>query len=218
MKPERTPATSALTDFGVIGGHQWHGDVAAAAFLVDDTQVLACTPGEYAVAECLLRSGGVLVPFDDFALSRGALTHAISRLRRKFASLGLDIQCELQYGYALRCVGAHPSDRRRNQGQEGETMHEPPPQTSAAMAPGFQASYVALPHAIRRVAERKIALLKENPAHPSLHVHRIKRCAGLWECAVTGRYRLLFERDGEQIRLVEVGPHGVIDHVHHRRR
>lgn len=82
----------------------------------------------------------------------------------------------------------------------------------------FQQAYASLPQAIRRVAARKIALLATNPAHPSLSVHRVRRCAGLWECAITSRYRLLFERAGERLRLLEIGPHGVIDHSHHRRR
>jgi mRNA-degrading endonuclease YafQ of YafQ-DinJ toxin-antitoxin module len=82
----------------------------------------------------------------------------------------------------------------------------------------FQQAYAGLPQAIRRVAARKIALLATNPAHPSLGVHRVRRCAGLWECAITSRYRLLFERTGERLRLVEIGPHGVIDHAHHRQR
>ena len=86
------------------------------------------------------------------------------------------------------------------------------------VTPCFRQSYAALPEAIRRIAARKIALLSRNPAHPSLKVHRVKRGTGLWECAITFRYRLLFERDGERIRLVEIGPHGVIDHVHHRGR
>jgi len=75
-----------------------------------------------------------------------------------------------------------------------------------------------LPAAIRRIAARKIALLSRNPAHPSLKVHRVKRGTGLWECAITFRYRLLFEREETGVRLVDIGPHGVIDHVHHRRR
>ena len=86
------------------------------------------------------------------------------------------------------------------------------------VTPCFRQSYDALPQAIRRIAARKIALLECNPAHPSLKVHRVKRGTGLWECAITFRYRLLFERDGERIRLVEIGPHGLIDHVHHRGR
>jgi mRNA-degrading endonuclease YafQ of YafQ-DinJ toxin-antitoxin module len=211
-------AAGRLADLGIVGDHHFQGAETAAALVVDGKQVIACTPAEYHIAALLLRAESRLVPFRQFAHSRHALESQVSGLRRKFAPLGLSIQCEVQRGYLLRCAGDHPIDRSRNQRQEGETMNGPSPLTSAAMAPGFQASYAALPHAIRRVAARKIALLTENPAHPSLHVHRIKRCAGLWECAVTGRYRLLFERDGEQIRLVEVGPHGVIDHVHHRRR
>lgn len=218
MKPHPPFAASVLTDFGMIGGHRWSGAAEVAALLVDETQVLACTPGEYTVAVRLLHSGDTPVPFDAFALSRVALTHAVSRLRRKLAPLGLAIQCELQHGYVLQRADKNPGGGNRNPAPEEQTMNDAPPPTSAAMTSGFQASYTTLPSAIRRVAMRKIALLEQNPAHPSLHVHRVKRRVGLWECAITGRYRLLFERDGEQITLVEIGPHGVIDHVHHRRR
>ena len=86
------------------------------------------------------------------------------------------------------------------------------------ITPCFRQSYAALPETIRRIAARKIGLLERNPAHPSLKVHRVKRGTGLWECAITFRYRLLFEREETGIRLVDIGPHGVIDHVHHRSR
>jgi len=81
----------------------------------------------------------------------------------------------------------------------------------------FRESYAALPPAIQQVATRKIALLTQNLAHPSLNVHRVRRAHGLWECAITFRYRLLFERDGASIRLIEIGTHTIIDHVHHRK-
>lgn len=97
-------------------------------------------------------------------------------------------------------------------------MNEPIQQVNVAMTPRFHRSYAALPPHLRRIAERKIALLSACPAHPSLKVHRIKRCAGLWSCAVTDRYRILFERNGEQLTLIDIGKHAVIDHVHHHGR
>jgi|GEM_PF-281542 len=114
--------------------------------------------------------------------------------------------------------GSNMDEQARRPLCEREDQTNQSQEESPGMTACFRQSYAALPQAIQQVATRKIALLTQNPAHPSLNVHRVRRARGLWECAITFRYRLLFERDGASIRLIEIGPHTIIDHVHHRRR
>ena len=72
----------------------------------------------------------------------------------------------------------------------------------------------AAPPDLRQRALRKIELLAENPAHPSLNAHRIHRAPGKWECYVTKSHRIIYEPVGDQLRLWRVGDHQIIDRVH----
>lgn len=92
----------ALTDFGMVGNYHLQGSDLTLMLLVDGVQVIACTPAEYCVAALLLHSFGVPVTFDRFPLARAALSHVVGRVRRKLAPLGLDIGCQLRYGYVLQ--------------------------------------------------------------------------------------------------------------------
>lgn len=95
-------AAQALTDFGMVGKHHLQGSDLTLMLLVDSVQVIACTPAEYCVAAVLLHSFGVPVTFNQFPLARAALSHVVGRVRRKLAPLGLDIGCQLRYGYVLQ--------------------------------------------------------------------------------------------------------------------
>lgn len=69
---------------------------------------------------------------------------------------------------------------------------------------------------MRRRVMNKIRLLAENPAHPSLNAHRLERVPAdnIWECYITRGNRLVYEPQGEELRLWRVGDHTLIDRVH----
>ena len=69
----------------------------------------------------------------------------------------------------------------------------------------------------QRIIEQKVRLLIANPGHPSLKVHRLKRADGdVWECYLIRRFphRLLFQRQGDKILLVQMGGHRLVDRCH----
>ena len=54
-------------------------------------------------------------------------------------------------------------------------------------SPRFWKHYFDLPVHIRRLADRKFELLKQNPKHPSLHLKRVGR---FWSVRVSLNYRV----------------------------
>lgn len=68
----------------------------------------------------------------------------------------------------------------------------------------FWACYAHLPEAVQRVARHNFDLLKENPAHPSLH---FKKVGKLWSVRVGPHHRALAVEDGPDFVWVWVGPH-----------
>jgi len=78
----------------------------------------------------------------------------------------------------------------------------------------FLAELDTAPSELRERALRKIELLAENPAHPSLNAHRIHRAPGKWECYVTKSHRIIYEPAGDELRLWRIGDHQIIDRVH----
>jgi mRNA-degrading endonuclease RelE of RelBE toxin-antitoxin system len=52
----------------------------------------------------------------------------------------------------------------------------------------FWRSYDELPEAIRRLADKNFALLKDDPRHPSL---QLKKVGELWSARIGGNYRAL---------------------------
>ena len=68
----------------------------------------------------------------------------------------------------------------------------------------FWACYAGLPEAVQRVARRNFNLLKENPAHPSLH---FKKVGKLWSARAGPHHRALAVEDGADFIWVWIGPH-----------
>ena len=69
----------------------------------------------------------------------------------------------------------------------------------------------------QRIIGQKVKLLLTNPGHPSLKVHRLKRAdSEVWECYLIRRFphRLLFQRQGDKILLVQMGGHRLVDRCH----
>ena len=69
---------------------------------------------------------------------------------------------------------------------------------------------------LRRQAMNKIRILADNPRHPGLNAHRLERikAKNIWECYVTDGDRVIYEQDGELLRLWRVGDHRVVDRAH----
>jgi hypothetical protein len=75
-------------------------------------------------------------------------------------------------------------------------------------SPAFWAEYRQLPIAIRDLADRNFALLKENPRHPSLH---FKKVGDLWSVRVGLRYRALAVEIDDNLLWFWIGSHAAYD-------
>jgi len=64
--------------------------------------------------------------------------------------------------------------------------------------------YSAAPIEIRRLADKSFALLKANPAHPSL---RFKKVGKFWSARIGSAHRALAVPDGEDLIWVWIGHH-----------
>lgn len=71
----------------------------------------------------------------------------------------------------------------------------------------------SMPVELRERALQKIRLLADNPAHPSLNAHRLKRAAGKWECYITSAHRIIYDSVDDELRLWKIGDHTVVDRV-----
>lgn len=70
-----------------------------------------------------------------------------------------------------------------------------------------------LPAHVQRVVQMKVEFLRCNARHPSLRVHRCFRAPGLWEAYAGLNHRLLFRIEGDDVILVNVGKHKIVDLV-----
>jgi mRNA-degrading endonuclease RelE of RelBE toxin-antitoxin system len=73
----------------------------------------------------------------------------------------------------------------------------------------FDRDYVKLPKNIQALAEKQLALLVENPRHPSLQVKKMKGYKELWEGRITIHYRFTFKIVGETYLLRRIGTHEI---------
>jgi hypothetical protein len=74
----------------------------------------------------------------------------------------------------------------------------------------FRTAYDRLPEAVRKLADRNFALLKQDPSHPSLH---FKKVGGYRSVRVGIHYRALaVETDGDLLWFW-IGPHANYDSV-----
>jgi hypothetical protein len=68
----------------------------------------------------------------------------------------------------------------------------------------FWDRFAGLPREVQRVARQNFAILKENPAYPSL---RFKEIGNLWPARAGLHYRGIAVEDGEDFIWVWIGPH-----------
>lgn len=75
---------------------------------------------------------------------------------------------------------------------------------------GFRRDFHLLPEGIQKRVRKALALLEENPFHPSLHTKKIRGKQGVWEARVTIAYRVTFSWEGDLITLRRVGTHNIL--------
>ena len=81
----------------------------------------------------------------------------------------------------------------------------------------FLQAWQDLPSQKQQIIRNKVGLLIANPRQHSHKVHRLKRAdSDVWECYLIRRFphRLLFQRQGDKILLVQMGSHRVVDRCH----
>ena len=74
--------------------------------------------------------------------------------------------------------------------------------------PRFWDAYAKLPQAVRDLADKNYALLKENPQHPSLH---FKKVGVFWSARVGRSYRVLAVEDEDGFVWFWIGSHADYD-------
>jgi len=74
----------------------------------------------------------------------------------------------------------------------------------------FLKSFAQLPAPVQEKIEKQIALLAENPRHPSLQTRLIQGAPGIYEARVDIDYRLTYEREADDTFVLRVvGKHDV---------
>lgn len=76
--------------------------------------------------------------------------------------------------------------------------------------PDFFLHYEKLPKTIRKKFIKQVKLLKENPKHPSLQLHKLEG-TDFWEFYVDNSYRCVLKIEGNIYKLYRVGTHKLID-------
>jgi mRNA-degrading endonuclease RelE of RelBE toxin-antitoxin system len=74
----------------------------------------------------------------------------------------------------------------------------------------FDDDYSSLPENVKNKADKQLAILIDNPQHPSLHIKKIKGHPNIWEGGITIKYRFTFQIFGETYLLRRIGKHDVI--------
>ena len=75
----------------------------------------------------------------------------------------------------------------------------------------FRKHYNNLTETEKKQLRNKLALLSENPLHPSLRTKRIQGTEGLFECSVNMDIRIIWYYEGDTlIILVDVGHHDIL--------
>ncbi len=72
----------------------------------------------------------------------------------------------------------------------------------------FKKAYSEIPKEIQQKFKQKLEFFAENPAHPSLKMHRIN---DYWEFYVDRKYRCILRKDDDRYYLMVIGGHEIID-------
>ena len=74
----------------------------------------------------------------------------------------------------------------------------------------FATDYDRLPQPRQRRTDRALAVLLENPRHPSLQVKKMKGFENRWEARGSLRCRLIFTMEDDAYVLLRVGTHDLL--------
>ena len=74
----------------------------------------------------------------------------------------------------------------------------------------FEEDYDRLPDSIKERVDKQLALLVENPRHPSLRVKKIKGHPNIWEGRITRQYRFTFQIIEDLWLLRRIGTHSIL--------
>lgn len=76
--------------------------------------------------------------------------------------------------------------------------------------PPFERDFRELPQDIQTRAEKVLALLVENPRHPSLQAKKLRSARNLWEARVSLSYRITYQMEGDRLVLRRIGTHDIL--------
>jgi len=68
----------------------------------------------------------------------------------------------------------------------------------------FLKSFARLPASVQEKFKKQIALLAENPPHPSLQTKPIQGAPGIYAARVDSDYRMTYERDADNTLVLRV--------------
>ena len=68
----------------------------------------------------------------------------------------------------------------------------------------FLKSFAHMPAAVQEKIKKQIALLAENPRHPSLQTKPIQGAPGIYEARVDADYRMTYERAADDTLVLRV--------------
>jgi mRNA interferase RelE/StbE len=71
----------------------------------------------------------------------------------------------------------------------------------------FKKSYKKLEANDKKVIQKKLALMRRNPQHPSLRTKKVQGTDDIFECSINMSLRMTWEYEGESILLRVVGNH-----------
>lgn len=74
----------------------------------------------------------------------------------------------------------------------------------------FTRNYHQLPAQIQKQVDKQLALLLENPRHPSLNIKKMKDPREIWEGRVSATYRFAFQIKKDIYILRQVGTHDIL--------
>ena len=77
----------------------------------------------------------------------------------------------------------------------------------------FWRSYAGLPPDIQEAARQAYRKFRENPAHPSLHLERLRSDSRAWSVRVTLNYRAVALRQGDDWIWFWIGSHQEFDRL-----
>ena len=80
-------------------------------------------------------------------------------------------------------------------------------------SPRFWSCYHSLPNAVRELADRCYAQLRQDPHHPSLHFKKVGRKRELWSVRVGLHYRALAVESGSEVVWFWIGTHAEYDRL-----